>query len=79
MDTKTELIKGSCETCGYAYEGEAEVDSEGGVKTIKCPQCHEVTYNNDLAAQVDENDKAEADGGMEIPSYNHVEKFEYEA
>lgn len=55
----TEHIKGSCEHCGFAYEGDMELREDKYHRTVKCHKCGEATDNFDGAHVVDENDKTE--------------------
>lgn len=81
MENPTEQIKGSCENCGFAFEGTIEMVEEknlhGSIKLfgfpgIKCPKCHEETNNWDQAQDVEERDRHED----RVMKYTHVEKFE---
>jgi predicted Zn-ribbon and HTH transcriptional regulator len=58
------LIKGTCENCGYAYQGMVATP----FPETKCPCCHQVTSNFDEAKEVEENDKAEG----KVVEYNEV-------
>lgn len=55
---KTLRAKGTCENCGFAYMGTVRTP-DGVIPEIKCPNCHQVTNNNDEAYAVDALDKAE--------------------
>jgi uncharacterized Zn finger protein len=65
---ETMNIKGSCESCGFAYEGTIALNDKS-FPEIKCPKCGQVTNNFDDAVTVEENDRAEG----EVRSYSHVE------
>jgi len=56
---KNEVIKGSCEHCGFAYKGIIIPGADGDFPNIKCPNCHQETHNFDEASIVDERDKVE--------------------
>ena len=56
---ETMSIKGSCESCGFAYKGTISVGKDGEFPSIKCPNCREETHNFDEAGIVDANDKVE--------------------
>jgi hypothetical protein len=65
---QTEEIKGSCEHCGFAFQGTIE----SPFPSIKCPKCGKETENYDAASEVDERDKEEHYG----LTYEKVKKFE---
>lgn len=52
-----EHIKGSCEHCGFAYEGVIKL-KDGVYPELTC-RCGQTTYNFDDAETVTENDKTE--------------------
>ena len=62
---KTEIVKGICEYCGFAYQG--KVNSP--YPAIACPQCKRGTQNFDDAHSVDERNKEEDT----IPDYIECE------
>ncbi len=66
MDKKV-LIKGSCENCGYNYQGKVTLVN-GSFPEITCPNCGGGTYNFDDAKTVESSDKYE---GREV-EYNKV-------
>lgn len=55
---KTELIKGQCPDCGFAFKGEVELVA-GIFPNINCPKCGEPVENFDNAEIVDELNKNE--------------------
>jgi len=54
----TDRIKGLCENCGFAYAGNVRCE-DWAKNDIKCPNCQQVTSNNDEATAVDQINKAE--------------------
>ena len=51
-------LKGACENCGFAYMGTVRTP-DGVIPDIECPNCHQVTNNNNEAYAVDALDTAE--------------------
>jgi hypothetical protein len=73
MNTSRDLavtydIKGSCESCGYAYMGKLD---HTVAESVACPSCGKETMNFDDASIVDERDKTEHHG----LTYNEVKEF----
>lgn len=66
-------IKGLCENCGFAYEGDVRMKEGKYFPLIKCPTCNKETQNFDNAADVEAQMKAE---GEAEPAYVHVDRFE---
>lgn len=61
-----ETIKGSCEHCGFAFEGKVTL-VQGSFPTLNCPKCGKETENFDSADEVDERNKVEKYGLVYTP------------